>query len=234
MGAAEEGGPTQSGSVRHDRRTGTSFRPRYHPLTEAYYKPPALVEQEFRTALATLGVGERLGRREIEPILSGILGDDHCRKNHRHVLAGFPRQDSGRLAELPEVRFPGALPLPIFVNGPEYLDGVPQPLKWLLSVLDFRATEGRDLPYTIDQEAYKPLGFTPGPDTLYGNGGRDKLFGGPDADRLLGGIDQDVINSRGGGRDVVDCGVGRHDVAKIDRSDKVRRCEAVLRPAKKK
>jgi len=54
----------------------------------------------------------------------------------------------------------GTLPTTIWV-GPEYLDGVPQPLKWLLSVLEFRAFEGRDLPYTIDQHATIPIGPVP-------------------------------------------------------------------------
>jgi hypothetical protein len=50
---------------------------------------------------------------------------------------------------------PGALPLNVWV-GPEYLDGTPQSLKWLLSVLEFRAFQGRDLPYTIDQHSTLP------------------------------------------------------------------------------
>jgi Ca2+-binding RTX toxin-like protein len=66
-----------------------------------------------------------------------------------------------------------------------------------------------------------------GPDILYGNGGRDHITGGPGPDTLLGGLDQDVLDSRGGGRDVVDCGPGRHDEATVDRSDRVRRCEVV-------
>jgi hypothetical protein len=69
----------------------------------------------------------------------------------------------------------------------------------------------------------------PGGDTLRGNGGRDVLAGGPGRDRLFGGKDNDTIHARGGGRDVVDCGPGRHDVAYVDRRDRVRHCETVHR-----
>jgi hypothetical protein len=43
-------------------RGGTAFRTRYREVVEAHYKTPQLHEQEFRTKLATLKVGERLVR----------------------------------------------------------------------------------------------------------------------------------------------------------------------------
>lgn len=48
--------------LRHDRRTATSFRTRYRSVTEPQYKSPQLHEQEYRTALATLNIGERFVR----------------------------------------------------------------------------------------------------------------------------------------------------------------------------
>lgn len=48
--------------LRHDVRTATSYRPRYREVAEAVYKTPHLHEQELRTRLATLRVGERLVR----------------------------------------------------------------------------------------------------------------------------------------------------------------------------
>jgi hypothetical protein len=51
------------GRVTHrDTRTGTQLLARYREAAEPYYKTPALHEQEYRTALATLRVGERLVR----------------------------------------------------------------------------------------------------------------------------------------------------------------------------
>jgi len=58
-GTFDPGGHT---TVRRDLRTGTALHPRYRRLVEASYKTPQLQEQEFRTALATLRVGERLVR----------------------------------------------------------------------------------------------------------------------------------------------------------------------------
>jgi Ca2+-binding RTX toxin-like protein len=69
-----------------------------------------------------------------------------------------------------------------------------------------------------------------GNDRLYGAGGRDRLIGGKGRDRLFGGAGNDVLNARDGKRDRVDCGSGRKDVARVDRRDKVRRCEKVRRP----
>jgi hypothetical protein len=49
-------------TVRRDRREGSAFLPRYREVVEEHYKAPQLQEQEFRTALATLAVGERFVR----------------------------------------------------------------------------------------------------------------------------------------------------------------------------
>jgi Ca2+-binding RTX toxin-like protein len=65
-----------------------------------------------------------------------------------------------------------------------------------------------------------------GADRIFGKGGRDRLFGGPGRDRIYGGPGADLILARGGGADFVDCGDG-NDVARIDGSDRVRRCEQV-------
>lgn len=51
-----------SGNVRSDWRTGTAFLTNYRRIVDAYYKSPQLHEQEFRTKLATLKIGERLVR----------------------------------------------------------------------------------------------------------------------------------------------------------------------------
>jgi hypothetical protein len=68
-----------------------------------------------------------------------------------------------------------------------------------------------------------------GDDTLRGNGGRDVLVGGAGEDVLEGGIDQDTIHAADGERDLVNCGVGRHDLAIADPADKVRACEKIRR-----
>jgi hypothetical protein len=54
--------PRTGATVRRERRTGMAVRTRYWNVTEATYKTPSVHEQEFRTALATLRIGERLVR----------------------------------------------------------------------------------------------------------------------------------------------------------------------------
>ena len=75
-----------------------------------------------------------------------------------------------------------------------------------------------------------------GPDRLYGQNGDDKIVGGRGEDRIYGGsgIDRqlgqrgnDRILTAGARPDVVDCGRGRHDFARVDPTDKVRNCEEV-------
>ncbi|MEA2494893.1 MAG: hypothetical protein QOJ29_2804 [Thermoleophilaceae bacterium] len=84
-----------------------------------------------------------------------------------------------------------------------------------------------------------------GNDTLNGDAGADRLYGDSGADKLTdsngldvfsGGSGNDQINSRDKNRagrrlrDVVNCGTGRHDVARVDRADRVSRsCERILR-----
>jgi Ca2+-binding RTX toxin-like protein len=65
-------------------------------------------------------------------------------------------------------------------------------------------------------------------DSLVGGSGNDRLNGGPGKDRYYGGSGNDRINARDGIREKVDCGTGR-DRAKVDRRDRVRHCEKVLR-----
>jgi len=88
-------------------------------------------------------------------------------------------------------------------------------------------------------------------DTLQGGGGNDVVHGGDGADRMYGGAGNDLLDdsprshqdadyydggpgsdeifSRDGKRDTVVCGSG-HDVAKVDRKDKVAGdCESVIR-----
>jgi hypothetical protein len=48
--------------VRRDRRTGMALRTRYRHVIDPSYKTPQLWEQEYRTQLATLRIGERLVR----------------------------------------------------------------------------------------------------------------------------------------------------------------------------
>ena len=48
--------------TRRDTRRGTAFLTRYHEAAEDYYVSPQLHEQQYRTALATLRIGERFVR----------------------------------------------------------------------------------------------------------------------------------------------------------------------------
>jgi hemolysin type calcium-binding protein len=68
----------------------------------------------------------------------------------------------------------------------------------------------------------------PGRDRLSGGTGDDVLSGGTGADALSGGAGDDLLIA-GGGRDRLDCGSGRRDVARVERGDRVRRCERVVR-----
>jgi Ca2+-binding RTX toxin-like protein len=69
-----------------------------------------------------------------------------------------------------------------------------------------------------------------GNDRASGGGGRDRISGGGGRNRLLGGAGNDVINAVNGSRDVVNCGAGRRDTARVDGRDRVRNCERVIRP----
>lgn len=85
-----------------------------------------------------------------------------------------------------------------------------------------------------------------GHDCLIGGRGADRLYGGPGADRLTGGAGDDVlvggadansydagpgddfVNAVNARRELVRCGPGR-DRARVDRFDRVRGCETVVR-----
>lgn len=77
----------------------------------------------------------------------------------------------------------------------------------------------------------------PGADTLKGHGGRDRLTGGTGKDKLYGGPGVNAYDAGPGAdyvsavnrrRETVDCGSGV-DRARVDRRDRVRRCEHVTR-----
>jgi Ca2+-binding RTX toxin-like protein len=69
-----------------------------------------------------------------------------------------------------------------------------------------------------------------GTDRLAGGRGSDRVRGGAGTDRLAGGRGSDRIGALDGRRDVVRCGRGKHDRARVDRRlDRVRGCERVRR-----
>ena len=68
----------------------------------------------------------------------------------------------------------------------------------------------------------------PGADRLTGGRGADTLVGGPGVNRYDAGAGRDVVDARNGRRELVSCGSGR-DRARVDRRDRVRRCERVTR-----
>jgi len=68
-----------------------------------------------------------------------------------------------------------------------------------------------------------------GNDRLFGRGGNDTINAGRGKDRLFGGRGNDTINAaKAGGRQVVDCGRG-YDTVRLNRGDRQRRCERLLR-----
>ena len=67
----------------------------------------------------------------------------------------------------------------------------------------------------------------PGRDTIKGGRGKDLIHGGDGRDRLLGGRNNDRISTAGLQPDVVNCGRGHHDFARVDPLDKVKGCEQV-------
>jgi len=77
------------------------------------------------------------------------------------------------------------------------------------------------------------LSGTGGGDLILGRGGKDRIKPRGGADCVYGGRGADRIKARRGGRDVIRCGRGR-DVAYVDRRDKVRGCERVVRPRRKR
>jgi Ca2+-binding RTX toxin-like protein len=67
---------------------------------------------------------------------------------------------------------------------------------------------------------------TPGDDRLSGGPKRDYLIGRGGHDTMHGGGGEDFLRARDKTRDVVRCGRGA-DIAKVDRVDRLRRCEDV-------
>jgi metallophosphoesterase (TIGR03767 family) len=70
-------------------------------------------------------------------------------------------------------------------------------------------------------------------DVIYGRGGKDKIKPRGAVDCVYAGRGKDKVMARGGGGDRIRCGRGR-DVAYVDRSDKVKGCERVLRKRAKR
>ena len=66
-------------------------------------------------------------------------------------------------------------------------------------------------------------------DRLIGGRGRDVLIGGPGVNAYDAGPGSDYVEARNGKRELVRCGPGR-DRARVDRRDRVRGCERVIRP----
>ena len=67
-----------------------------------------------------------------------------------------------------------------------------------------------------------------GSEVIYGRGGKDKIRPRAATDCVYAGRGRDRVMARGGGSDRIRCGRGR-DVAFVDRKDKVRSCERVIR-----
>jgi len=74
---------------------------------------------------------------------------------------------------------------------------------------------------------------TGGGDLILGRGGKDRIRPRGGADCVYGGRGADRIKARRGGRDVIRCGRGR-DVAYVDRRDRTKGCERVVRPRRKR
>ena len=69
-----------------------------------------------------------------------------------------------------------------------------------------------------------------GNDQLNGGSGNDSLTGGPGRNAYSAGPGKDKLQTVNGRRERVDCGRGR-DTARVDRKDRVKRCERVRRVA---
>jgi Ca2+-binding RTX toxin-like protein len=68
-----------------------------------------------------------------------------------------------------------------------------------------------------------------GDDRLSGGAGNDTLAGGAGRNRYAGGAGNDKVNAANGKKDRVDCGAGRRDSARVDRNDRVKGCERLVR-----
>jgi hypothetical protein len=105
-----------------------------------------------------------------------------------------------------------------------------------LIVLSGQGESGDDTLNCFRQRSGCYLNGGAGDDVLGGSGGPDRLVGGAGRDSLRGGDGVDILDSREdpseGERpqqDRVDCGPGRRDQARVDRHDRVKRCERVTR-----
>lgn len=68
-----------------------------------------------------------------------------------------------------------------------------------------------------------------GNDELNGGSGNDRLVGGSGKNRYSSGEGNDSVSAANRRRETIDCGSGRRDKARVDRNDRVRRCERVVR-----
>ena len=68
-----------------------------------------------------------------------------------------------------------------------------------------------------------------GNDRLGGGSGNDKINGGQGLNTYSGGSGNDNIIAANGRRETIDCGSGRGDKVRADRTDNVRNCESVQR-----
>jgi len=74
---------------------------------------------------------------------------------------------------------------------------------------------------------------TQGSDLMLARGGRDRIRPRAGKDCVFAGNGNDRVFARRGGNDTVRCGRGRRDVAYVDRADRVRGCERVVRPKRR-
>ncbi|MGH8934396.1 MAG: calcium-binding protein [Egibacteraceae bacterium] len=68
-----------------------------------------------------------------------------------------------------------------------------------------------------------------GDDTICGNQGDDELEGNRGKDKLIGGRGDNELNARDGKKDAIVSGGPGYDICKIDRRDKTRGCEKIIR-----
>jgi Ca2+-binding RTX toxin-like protein len=69
-----------------------------------------------------------------------------------------------------------------------------------------------------------------GNDRLGGGAGNDRIDGGQGVNSYSGGSGNDNITAANGRRETVDCGAGKRDRVRADRTDTVLNCETVTRP----
>ena len=72
-----------------------------------------------------------------------------------------------------------------------------------------------------------------GTDTIKGDDGNDRISGGSGIDTITGDDGNDRIEAVDRKRDTIDCGAGR-DTARVDRGDRVKRCERVIRAKRRR